>query len=299
MADDYFRSTLWDDIDRARKDDPQAREMLFQRYLPPVMRFLRKLGFNEHDSDDLAQEVFLRIVEKDVLGGADARLGRFRSLLIGIIKNVIRDRAKHDGAKKRGGDKAQVSLDQKVGSGSTVLGETLPEKEAQAFEQFWTFHLVRMAMERLRKECEEKKLPYHEAFAAFLAASFYTERYVFSWERTTAIAGAASALAVLATLFTLGLTRERLARCGVRPWQPGDVALIPAVAAFGAGAGVTLCFEVGLEWPALLPGPDLVPVVPVALGAGTVGSLIYLDRRLRASDARIPATREAPEGGAP
>lgn len=168
MPDDYFRSTLWDDIERARKDDPKAREQLFQRYLPPVMRFLRKLGFNEHDSDDLAQEVFLRIVEKDVLDGADARLGRFRSLLIGIIKNVIRDRAKHDGAKKRGGDKAQVSLDQKVGSGSTVLGETLPEKEAQAFEQFWTFHLVRMAMERLRKECEEKKLPYHEAFAAFL-----------------------------------------------------------------------------------------------------------------------------------
>jgi RNA polymerase sigma-70 factor (ECF subfamily) len=168
MPEDYFRSTLWDDIERARKDDPKAREQLFRRYLPPVLRFLRKLGFNEHDGDDLAQEVFLRIVEKDVLEGADQRLGRFRSLLIGIIKNVIRDRAKHDGAKKRGGDKPLVSLDQRVGPGSTVLGETLPEREAAAFEQLWTFHLVRMAMERLRKECEAKELPYYEAFSSFL-----------------------------------------------------------------------------------------------------------------------------------
>jgi RNA polymerase sigma-70 factor (ECF subfamily) len=152
-----FGSTLWSLIERARAGDRAACDRIFNQYRPAVVNFAAMRGLSDHDAEDLAQEVMIRL--ERALSSVDPDKGRFRSLVLAITKNLLK-REWH-----RRSRTSPVSLDSKDDGAPPDLPS--PEARDQAFDSMWVDNLVCMAMEDLRTRCEEKGTPHYRALYSF------------------------------------------------------------------------------------------------------------------------------------
>jgi RNA polymerase sigma-70 factor (ECF subfamily) len=146
-------NTRWTVIDAARGGDAAACERLVERYRAPIVHYFRRRGL-ENDAEDLAQEVFLRVFEKEVLAGADPAKGRFRSLLLAVARNVANGHLRHQQALKRGGA-AQIE---------PLVGEVPSREDDAAFDREWLANLLDLGLRRLRDEYPR----YYAALSRFL-----------------------------------------------------------------------------------------------------------------------------------
>jgi RNA polymerase sigma factor (sigma-70 family) len=144
-----FGSTIWSDIELAREGDKRAMNRLVGSYREPVVQFLRRSGLSQPDAEDLAQDVFIEFVEKEVLKKADPQLGRFRSLLIAVTKLVLSNHLRRQAALKRGGG-AEIG---RIAADSQIKDAARPPKD-QVFDQLWVMHLLRAALKQLEKDSE-------------------------------------------------------------------------------------------------------------------------------------------------
>ena len=149
-----FQTTLWSNILRVQRDDPEALDRFARRYRPAIVAYLTHKGYPAADAEDLAQEVFARIIEKRLLQRADRSRGRLRSLLLGVTENVLREARRSRATAKRGGDSAILSLDRNVGGEEgPTLAELVPENPRDPdFDRQWVRNLLANALERVRKE---------------------------------------------------------------------------------------------------------------------------------------------------
>jgi len=99
----------------------EARQALVLRYLPAVRRYVQAIVQKEHDAEDLAQDLVVRLLASD-FAGADPGRGRFRDLLKTAIRNMVRD---HWSRQKR---RRSVAYD---------VGDE-PSREGQADDDAWT-----------------------------------------------------------------------------------------------------------------------------------------------------------------
>ena len=104
MAFVEFPTTMWSGIRAAGKEDAMAANNVSRRYHPAVVNFLRQTGFSHTDSEDIAQDVFIRLFGENILTRADQDRGRFRSLLITVTKQVMYDELRKKSSLKRGGE---------------------------------------------------------------------------------------------------------------------------------------------------------------------------------------------------
>jgi RNA polymerase sigma-70 factor (ECF subfamily) len=134
----------------------QSLEQLCRVYWLPLYTFIRRQGESPHDAQDLTQEFFARLLEKDFLGSVDQSKGRFRSFLLASLKHFLsnqRDRAR---AQKRGGGQNHLPLDFSDAEsrvGFQPADEQTPEK---AFEKRWALTLLDQTLGRLRREYSER-----------------------------------------------------------------------------------------------------------------------------------------------
>jgi RNA polymerase sigma factor (sigma-70 family) len=141
-----FRTTLWSQLANAGAREPHAVEELVARYRGSLLTFLRRRGQSPEDCEDIVQEVFLRLFSSDLLTKADQQRGRFRSYLLGITTNVLRQRTRRARAAKRGGGQAGVSLD------AMDFDPIDPNSTSPEFDECWIAHLVARAMETVKAE---------------------------------------------------------------------------------------------------------------------------------------------------
>ena len=82
-----FEATEWTVVLGAAADSGEpalaAMERLCRSYWPAVYAFIRRQGHAPHDAQDLTQDFFARLVEKQSLQHVDRDKGRFRSFQIG------------------------------------------------------------------------------------------------------------------------------------------------------------------------------------------------------------------------
>lgn len=85
--------TQWSLVARAHEGSEcssvEARRVLVLRYSPAVRSYVGALMQNDHDADDLAQDVCKRLMQGDFACATPER-GRFRDLLKVAVRNMVR-----------------------------------------------------------------------------------------------------------------------------------------------------------------------------------------------------------------
>ena len=177
----FFATTHWSVIVQAAElQSPHAAdalERLCRAYWHPVFIYVRSRGHELHDAQDLTQEFFSSLLERNALAAADRTKGRFRQFLLGSLKHFLAnewDRAK---TVKRGGRCSFLSWDELTeDSGPARLppgagGENVYERQ-------WAFSLLEQVGIRLRDECKVAgKSHLYEALRVFLSVEQPEQSY--------------------------------------------------------------------------------------------------------------------------
>jgi RNA polymerase sigma-70 factor (ECF subfamily) len=151
-----FASTRWSVVLAAGDSSvPGAREALERlcgAYWFPLYAFVRRQGHSPHDAQDLTQGFFAWLIESKHLRVADAERGRFRSFLLGMLKNFLSDDRKRAHAQKRGGGRAPISLDAASAEERYDLEPATDLTPDLIFDRRWAWTVIEQTVARLRDE---------------------------------------------------------------------------------------------------------------------------------------------------
>jgi RNA polymerase sigma factor (sigma-70 family) len=153
-----FATTHWSLVLAATgTEDTRGQEALAklcQVYWYPLYAFVRRQGHSPHDAQDLTQEFFARLLEKDYLGDVDRSKGKFRSFLLVALKHFLSKEWARAKTLKRGGGHTLVPLD-------ALSAETRYSREPadnvtpeRLFERRWALTLLDQVLTRLSEEYE-------------------------------------------------------------------------------------------------------------------------------------------------
>jgi RNA polymerase sigma-70 factor (ECF subfamily) len=159
-ADPVFVTTRWSVVLRAgRPDSPEAHAALAElcrSYWFPLYAYARRQGCDLHHAQDLTQEFFGKLLEKNYLGVADRRRGRFRWFLLTAFKCFLANEWDRSQAQKRGGGQQIISFD---GMTAEERYRLEPEDNASAdqlYDRRWAADLLASARAKLRAEYTDK-----------------------------------------------------------------------------------------------------------------------------------------------
>jgi RNA polymerase sigma factor (sigma-70 family) len=139
-----FQTTMWTRIEAAADLSEEAAQQFVARYRGPILRYLRGRGASAEDAEDLLQEVLIRLFSRNLLARADRAKGRFRSYLLGITQNVLRDDRTKALTQKRGGGRPHVPLHE--------IGEIGAHDSDPEFDACWTGGIIDAALAALKQE---------------------------------------------------------------------------------------------------------------------------------------------------
>ena len=132
----------------------EALSSLCQRYWFPLYAYVRRRVPGLHEAQDLTQEFFLRLLEKNALARAAPERGRFRSFLLASLDHFLANEWDKARAKKRGGGAQAISLDLSTGESRLNLEPAHNLTPERLYEREWTLTLLALAMDRLQADCE-------------------------------------------------------------------------------------------------------------------------------------------------
>ncbi|MBI5386434.1 MAG: sigma-70 family RNA polymerase sigma factor [Verrucomicrobia bacterium] len=145
-----FVTTHWSVVlgaqDKDSLDSAAALEKLCQAYWYPLYVHVRRLGRRPADAEDLTQEFFARLLQKDYLHSANQAKGRFRTFLLVALEHFLANEWDRARAQKRGGGCTVVPLD-------TTWAERLYAEQPipqlplhREYERRWALTLVERAV---------------------------------------------------------------------------------------------------------------------------------------------------------
>jgi RNA polymerase sigma factor (sigma-70 family) len=151
-----FATTHWSVVMAAcSTESPQAAqalEALCRTYWFPLYVYIRRRGHGPEDAQDLTQEFFTRLLEKNWLAGVEPRIARFRSFLVTALDRFLINEYDRSHAAKRGGGKPLLSLDQERAEGRYASEPSTDETPERVFDLRWALTLLDAALTRLRGE---------------------------------------------------------------------------------------------------------------------------------------------------
>ncbi len=168
-----FQSTSWSIVRDLR--DPlasgyrEALESLVESYWPPVYAFIRRMGKDVHEAEDLAQAFFAHVLDRGTFEGVDEAKGTFRSYLRQAIRNFVVSEHRHRSARKRSPEGRLVPIEGlEVRLGGGALGAASPEA---AFDFQWARDAIARARSRMAADCAAsgRQLAF-DVFDAYLSA---------------------------------------------------------------------------------------------------------------------------------
>lgn len=140
---------------RCRTGDAAAWDELFALHYDAAARFVFQLGsdFTREDAEEISQETFLAVINN--LGTFHGE-SRFQTWLFRIAANKARDHRERQHAAKRGGGRANISLQAEDAATGLALDPPadLPSPAAQLLTAE-RLAQVRMAVARLDAPCRE------------------------------------------------------------------------------------------------------------------------------------------------
>jgi len=155
-----FPSTRWSVIEGARSVHTEERQralgVLVSAYWKPVYKYIR-LHWNKENEDaqDLTQDFFARLLEKQLLDRFDPGRARLRTYLRVCIDGLVMNTDKSSQRLKRGGEVAFLALDFESAEGELSKTQVSPPgNPEEMFAHEFARSLFGLAVDRLRRECE-------------------------------------------------------------------------------------------------------------------------------------------------
>jgi RNA polymerase sigma factor (sigma-70 family) len=154
-----FVTTHWSVVLTAARNDTSraqaALEHLCRIYWYPIYYFVRRQGYSTHDAQDLTQEFFARVLEKNWIADADQSRGLFRSFLLLMLKRFLAVEWRKAHAQKRGGDCHVLPLPLDTAD-TRYAGEPADTySPEQAFERQWALTLLDTVLRNVREDYEK------------------------------------------------------------------------------------------------------------------------------------------------
>jgi RNA polymerase sigma-70 factor (ECF subfamily) len=151
-----FATTEWSLIlsaaDHASPRFRQSLAELCQKYWYPLYAFVRRQGNAPAEAEDLTQEFFLRLVEKDYLEAAGPEKGKFRTFMLVCLRRFLANEHDRKVAQKRGGQSRLVSIDLASAESSYQLEPVESTTPEHIFERRWALALLDCVVQRLQGE---------------------------------------------------------------------------------------------------------------------------------------------------
>lgn len=154
-----FHTTRWSLVLAAQQGGDatqmhRAMSALCQDYWYPLYAFVRRRGHAPHDAQDLTQAFFLSLLETHA--AADPARGKFRSYLLGALKNFLANDWHRGQTQKRGGGQRLVEWDALDAEARYAL-EPAEQSDAETlYDRRWAMELLARAVEKLRAEFAAK-----------------------------------------------------------------------------------------------------------------------------------------------
>ena len=147
-----FPTTRWTQLFQIRDSGtPHSREQLqalFALYWPVVHGvILREWVRDPQETDDLTQEFFLSLLQRDFSKDLSPDKGRFRHFMKAALKHFLLNRRRDEARLKRGGGARPVPADH------PAVADVASEDEVEGFDRNWARCLLSAAMEKLREFC--------------------------------------------------------------------------------------------------------------------------------------------------
>lgn len=168
-----FRTTHWTVVLDAAHLDTSYRQTalaaLCQTYWYPLYAFVRRQGRNPHEAEDLTQDFFARLIEKNGLASVRPENGRFRSFLLASLKNFLANDWDRNHTAKRGGQFAIVSWEDQSAEDRYLREPSHNATPEKVFEQSWALTVIDTVLQQLRREYSDAgKAPIFEAMHSYL-----------------------------------------------------------------------------------------------------------------------------------
>ena len=174
-------STHWTAIRACAATDSAghaARETLCRDYWYPLYAYIKRLGHQVHDAEDLTQGFFTHILSGPWFKHADQSKGKFRSFLFASLDNFLRDCFNEQTALKRGGGYQHIPLDLGNAESRYIQSAATRLPPAAVYDIEWAAVVVDIAWKRLEAEYGDSgKRALFEQLKGFLATSGNAERH--------------------------------------------------------------------------------------------------------------------------
>ena len=182
QAGAQFDTTHWSVVLAAgQTNTPQALEALeklCRTYWYSLYGYVRRSGRSAPEAEDLTQEFFARLLQKDFPAGIKPQGGRFRSYLLAALKNFLVTEWASRQTAKRGGGRMILSLDD---LDAEARYQSEPDKDAPAerlFERRWASALLDQVRGALAEEyAAEGKTRLFESLRSSLTGAAQLIRY--------------------------------------------------------------------------------------------------------------------------
>jgi len=171
--DPDFPTTHWTLVQVVKSDDPKrvaiALEEICSRYWYPIYAYLRRSGYSAHDAEDLTQMLFQKMLTDDTLKLAQQERGKLRTFLIGLLRQVISRKQRHDHAEKRGGGQTLASLDE-TNADERYRHEPIDLLDPEhLYERAWAMQMLETVRTKLRSSfIKQDRLRDYEALEPHL-----------------------------------------------------------------------------------------------------------------------------------
>ncbi len=153
-----FAETRWSLVHAARDEAALTRASkalaeLCRDYWYPLYAFVRRQGCTAHEAQDLTQDFFARLLEKDWLDGVDRNRGRFRSWLLAAMKHFLSNERDKQQALKRGGGVTLISIDDADAEQRYAHEPADTVSADQLYDRRWALTMLEQSLARVREAC--------------------------------------------------------------------------------------------------------------------------------------------------
>ena len=150
-----------------RSGDPSERQRaldaLLSVYWKPVYKYIRlKWNKDAAAAEDLTQEFFAEVIERNLLDRYDPQKAKLRTYLRLCVDGLAANEHKASQRLKRGGGVQVIPLDFITAEGEVAELEIPdPGSEEDFFAREWARSIFELSLARLQQECEERGKSIH------------------------------------------------------------------------------------------------------------------------------------------